>query len=511
MRPVARAVLGAVLGGVLALILHPVSRPYFRPVMGPSPVLSDSNWVQGSGRPLVNLDSPTGAAYSLILATESDPKDSHGQWLQIAQQWGSREPANAFWPQMEAVFAHAVGDEAASDAAWVRASRCDRWDDHQAGRLLRVRDELEASSGTSMAWHRVTSFALDSTAPAAAIYDEGMRRAAASPLVDADADFKRYGILKNGTLLRDAARTNAAFATGIRLIELSARPRVLASEKSQRSLLLGRFDLINRLRAEGRNLEADAADAAFRSNTGWGAMLRYASAERKRESLEMPAQIFAALPSAFLAGAVIATLVAWIGMLLRPRIRSIHRVRPLYSCAIGLIIGAAVYAATVSISPALACGGAIALLGAKPRAIRSQDTAQFGPLHGILCGLIGAAIAVAWLAYWVSVSSGAQTVRAVTVDPPVSIFEPPSNLMVLMSSIGLLLLLAPMWTWALRIPALRVLNETLIRSARQLAWGFGLAAVLAGPVCIAVDKRIGTRLDDITENEPTFYYNDWTR
>jgi len=159
MNPAIRAFYGALLGALAVLLIHPASRNYLTPGIWLAPrseFLEETDALPDNLTELPTPDSLENVAFWLIVGCEREVLRqplNHDQALlmvEFARAGAERDPDNAFWRQVEAVFQHKLGNEDAARQAWLVASFAGRWDDYQTGRLKHVLEGLKEESGRTL-------------------------------------------------------------------------------------------------------------------------------------------------------------------------------------------------------------------------------------------------------------------------------------------------------------------------------------------------------------------------
>lgn len=158
----ARVLIGGLLGALIAYTAVPVLRhallhglgiapdaqlarvsplrPQNQATLGPPTTLAEvGNWAEALAQRLT-----TGPALN------SDDLITNAEIFQKASE---EDPENAYWQVAIAATQAALGNDEASQAAWVKAGELPRWDDHQSERIWPLVEAMEGAVGTPRSWH----------------------------------------------------------------------------------------------------------------------------------------------------------------------------------------------------------------------------------------------------------------------------------------------------------------------------------------------------------------------
>jgi hypothetical protein len=278
MTAVGRAILGATLGALLTLIAHPTSRPYLSTLalrVQPSDLAAQLYLRSERLPPPTN---PIDAALWLHMAADrvyQGKKLTNAECdsvLKIATAAAKREPDNAFWYQMQAVFYQQAGKKAQAVNAWNRASHSQAWNDYQSQLLMHARQRISTLTRSQQSWQLAYVYSARSES-AARLVESYARSLIARLDHESDASLElRYTTLRNGSLVRDFSRSMKIGLRGANIVELASYPKGLSTIRSPKKLLLAQIAMFNSLMSSGKKQAAASAYESFRQNDAWRAM-----------------------------------------------------------------------------------------------------------------------------------------------------------------------------------------------------------------------------------------------
>lgn len=511
MSPWKRALLGAAIGAVLVLIAHPATRPFYMALIthaGPSPFFEETPLRLQPNPPLEKPKSLADAAYWMLVAADADqrrvrlPEKDWKNLLALARKCAKEDPENAFWKQMEAVFAWRLGNRKASLDAWRRASRANRWDDLQNRRLDEIVQGLSAETGTPLAWHYGSSYSQRSQAPARMILRQARLVRDATRREDPEGLELRYATLLNGDLLRAGAKSSATGLVGVDMVEIACYPTNLKVETSQKRLLLARQALVTSLREKGEQDEANRAERAFVNNDAWIALVEPGQAASEAKWWKLVSLATIAIPSSALWIAAIGVALALFGRAveLTPGLQRVFRtpVAP----AVGVVLALLLYWSTGLILPALWAALCLAFFAFEPEQERSQDPRELGPMFRFTILILGTAF-FGLLTFYLAGRTTAGTILFDRLGVPAEI-GPGSPVLPGLAGIvlGLVLLTAPAWGVAQHFSPARLAGFAMREFGTGLFVAAVLVAVVSGPLAVLVDREARSNLQAISQNEP---------
>ncbi len=507
-----RALLGALFGAILTLLVHPTSRAYMTSLVrnpgegGLDRFLDDTSGVLAPPTNLYQASLWLQLAAERQLTADSQLTSNELRTIiGIARSAGRREPDNAYWPQMEAVFRSAAHQPDAA-RAWERASRCASWNDYQSRRLMLDRDALASWTGSPQGWQLAYLYDQRSEAAANLIEKFAAASLTASDLASKSGVTQRMITLRNGALLRNGSQSIKVGMHGASIVELASYPSEFALTASPKRLWLAETKLINVLRERGLPDEAHFAEESFRTNDAWRALTQDEETDANFRNLTLTSLICAALPGATMALAIVGLGVWLLGWIIdRTTGLSMRFGRiPALLCSTGVAF--LVYAVTSYPLGALATGLCFTFVVVGPRYGRTTRSVELGPLFSLCIGVVTFAFAVTLGAYIVGGSTLAKALLPSTTVPPE--YYGSSSLFVGLSAIvfGLVFLISPLWAVAQRLGTPYVLSEGLKKIGGSLGLGCLLAAVVSAPVMIYLDRDNQDTLTKIVTNEPLYYF-----
>lgn len=513
----ARAYYGAGVGALVSLLIHPVSRPYMiAPLrnLGSSEALASTLWVPSNldrlPRPASRGDTETFALWILAGtdALRSRRPLTEVQSMRISEVAGLgaiADPNNAFWTQIEAVFAKESRQRQDVLKLWRRASLAGSWNDLQSKRLLRIRQELASETGAAMGWQLRAVYDLRSTTAAQAI------AALAKDILDSRGLQTREDLMVrrdtaiNARVMRDGGRSVAIGQIGSDLLEEASQPPAKGVLTSHRKRILARQDLVNGLRRYGETQAAKEVDDAFSSNDGWNAFMSASGAGEHLYTLGLVSLLAAVLPGTCLVISLFGALVWGMGALVI-RSRRLQRVfEPPVAPTLGVLVAVFVYYLTALPLASLTAVLCFAFLVFTPDQVRSRPPLDLGPVFGFVMFVIGLAVFLNLSAFLIGLST-----PGVYLLPTLGIpreYCNGSTLFLGLTGImlGLLLLTAPSWAMTQRIGTPTVVGIAMRTFGSGLsAVCLGLAVVL-GPLAVYADRQASDVLQKLIENEPNYY------
>ncbi|HRF58974.1 MAG TPA: hypothetical protein PLH94_03550 [Fimbriimonadaceae bacterium] len=511
MSPWKRALLGAAIGALLVLIAHPASRPFYLALLtqgGPSRFFAETPLRLQPSPALEKPRTLADAAYWMLVAAEADQRRTRlldKDWknlLNLARRCAVEDPENAFWKQMEAVFAWRLGDRKGSLEAWRRASRANRWDDLQNRRLERIVEGLSTETGTRLGWHYAASYAQRSQAPARMILRQARLVRDATRRDEAEGLELRYATLLNGDLLRSGAKSSQTGLVGVDIVEIACYPTNLKVETSQKRLLLARQALVNRLLALGKRDEANRTVKAFGNNDAWIALVEPENASTEAKLWKLVTLATVSIPSGAIWIAAMGLGLALFGRAVERTPALQHVFRTPVAPAAGVILALLLYWSTGLVLPAIWAALCLAFFAFQPMHERSQDPRELGPLFRFTILVLGVAF-FALMTVYLAGRTTAGTILFDRLGVPAEI-GPGSPVLLGLAGIvlGLVLLTAPAWGVAQHFAPARLAGFALREFGTGLFVAGILVAVVAGPLAVFVDREARTNLAAISQNEP---------
>jgi hypothetical protein len=504
---------GALAGALLTLLLHPVSSRYMLTAfhrLGPCPELRQTPWLP---RNLDVLPTPEdtlvaglwmqSGAEILVRGKRIDGPDLW-RLVAVAEAAAKGDPDNAFWPQMETVFRWEAKDRQGALQAWLRGSRLGQWNDYQSRRLERVRRTLSESDGGPMSWHSAAAYYQRSLASARAI--ERVARLLFERLALQGEAYRelRLATVSNGRLLREGSRSVAVGTVGANMIEFAASPDRSPAASSPRERILARFALISEVRQIGMR-EADLVAVAFNTNDAWAALAHPNLARENARRQASWAILLAAAPGVLLG-------VSLIGLLLRlgalalersPRLRAL--LQPPAAPILGVLLGAAIYWHTQVALLAIAVAMCFGFLAYGPVRTRKRPVERLGMGFALVISGLAAAFALSVGAFWIGLSSPAHEIVP-ELNLTLDVFGGNSIFLILsLLVLSLILVAAPAWAIAERVPTPQATVLAFRDFSRHLAWGGAVLAVLAAPTAVYFDGQVRALMEQLLTNEPTHY------
>ncbi|MCX7799396.1 MAG: hypothetical protein N2109_03535 [Fimbriimonadales bacterium] len=501
-----RVLLGALLGAWAVALIHPTSRAWvlgarLRP--GPCPPLTPT-WRPSDERLEAAERIRSRAADLRTLEARTPERLRSG--LSSSQIRARREPANAYWLQMVAVFRQALGDSAGAREAWELAASCRRWADLQTDELLARADAAGRAQGIQQAWTLFAAYPLRSTDAVAAIKSFARVVHRQHPVRGSSNLRFRIATVANGRLLRDGSRSLLLAALGSDILEMATYPPSMASFPSQRALLIARYDLINAAREAGMEDEAVWLLRTFQENDGWNVLLASVDPIREAQTLAFGALLTAVLPGA-LALLSLSGLAVWgLGWLLIHRRGLRAPFCPPWVYGVGVAAGLLVYLQLRLWIPAVAVAAAFALLGFGPTRTRRVADPEMGPLFSFTVWLLASAFGLFHTLMIAGKSwPGWHLLPFLQLDAE---FVGGAGAWASLAGLCLsgLLVVAPTWAMVERQSTPFVLGLALRLAGKYLALTGATLGLLSLLVALPLDRRLYNVGRELVENEPLHYY-----
>lgn len=510
----ARLFWGIALGGLFALTLHPVSRPFLWLTpnhWGPSNAIRNSPWLPENLRVLPEPTDAMRASLWMQAGAERIRSDrtitaSDIQKLyEVAELVSKEDTGNAFWDQMEAVFAAKLRKSKESDAAWLTASKAERWNDYQTARLIRVQLLLAQEQGTTQAWQFAAVYPLRSIAAADLIAVYGQSRIAKQSLETREGLLLRFASLQNGRLVRDFSRSLAVGEIGAKLVETSGYRLIVGNPRSPRRLLLSRFEYINHLKAFGLEAEATQTDRAYRSNEGWLALTPRTEETSDHIGYALGSVVASTLPSALLWCTVCGIALWFVGWLLENKAWAQKLYHYPIPTIVGGILAVLIYWLTGLVLAALVAGLSCSFQSFTPIRERSRPPQYLGPLFRFIIVLLAIAFCVLMCGFFIGISRPGFEVLP-RIGLPTNFVGGSSALLGLAGLVlSLLLLIAPSFAIAIRMTTVRVGAIALREFGGGIAITCMLLCILLTPAAVYADDWLQQPLRMMVENEPVYY------
>ena len=515
MTPRVRALLGAAGGALLVLVAHPSTRPGLvaafrkRPPDGLTRLLAPP--------PLRKpTDRASGAAYlhegaERIAEGSALAQAERTALVKIAVRGANTEVDNAFWPLARSVFESG----AAARRSWRTASGRLRYDDYQNEALteiiVRAAREVQGAQviGDAPAWIYAAVSPRRSLAMGAALKSEAFRTLES---LDSPRAHDEYALqtIHNGATLRNYSRQYRLAAYGMAMIEGATYPSgtiiddpATGLNGSPRRLVLAKGELTRKLRESGRGNEARFCDRQFQVNDSWQAFQDVRDPVGRFQALALAAVFVAALPGGFLATALVGGAV-W---LFARRTAAVAHVRSrfhgsgLAATSFALLGGGILLGYPWVGLTAGACALVPALGPERPK--RFGD-APLGPLHGFLVGVVTLTLLIGVpLAAVARSLPGALLPELGTVGAWLGDAQRIGALVVAL--LGASALIAPAYAVVRRFSTPTMAAQTYARVGRNVTLVALTLALVASPLCYALDRLLGNALIQITLNEPRAY------
>jgi hypothetical protein len=440
--------------------------------------------------------------------------------IAVAHQAGDRDPDNAYWRQMEAVFLqhslkvfkHSPAETARLHQellnCWITAAKRKRWDDYQTGRIKSVQQQLASEFGGPAAWQFAAVYSKRSTDAVLAIQAVGRDLLRSADPKSSSFLLLRYYTLINGKLLRDGARSLVIGECGASMVEFASYPNDLKYPPPPRKLVFARTALYNELWKGGYKDQARDVDLAFKDNEGWLALTGRADIPVKTEQLRIASLITVSVPGALLIVSLFGGILWGLSSILKARPKLLKVVEPPIAPVIGLVLAVVLYAVTRLFLASIAVCACFGFLAFTPTHERSKAPEQMGPVFELTVFALSVVMAVLGVVFVLGMATPGCQVLA-DFDAPKELYGGSTLLLGLCGIVlGLLLLAAPCWGMIQRIPTPAVVVLALRQFGRGLFLGALALAIVITPVAVFADNVVRLELQHIVGNEPLYYlYN----
>ena len=396
-------------------------------------------------------------------------------------------------------------------AAWRVASRRSAYNDYQTEALQAAFVRAAGSVGDSQAWIYAALAPRRSLAMGAAIRRFAFRALERLP-ASAHDEFALQTI-HNGASLREGSRQYRLAAYGMAMIEAATYPSGAAIEGPAavadprsggiRRLYINKGRLTSSLTDAGRREEARFCADQFRRNDSWAAFQGALDPEGRFATLAIAAALVAALPGALLVASLAGGLVWIFGLRVAvvAEARSRFRGDGLAAGALGLAAaGMALGTPWVGLA-----AGACALVPAfGPDRPKRFGGVPLGPLHSFLVGTISFALLVG-----IALGAVARSLPGAILPELGALGGGLGDARRLgafvVALLGASALVAPAYAVVRRFSTPAMAARTYARTGRNVALSGLALAIVASPVCYALDRFLGDQLGQIALNEPVAY------
>lgn len=514
MSPSSRIALGALLGAIVTLLFHPVSNGIVSMCFvhtGPSEALSRSPWLHSNLDVLPYPDDLIVASLYMEVGAERFnrhlpvPASSLRTLIQVSEAAAAQDTENAFWLQMVAYFRLEAGDLGGAREAWLQASSRLTWNDYQSSRLLQVRGDLEREFGRNYAWYNSRLIASRSVACANAI-ERFASQITANAGFSKPEDLRiRYASILNGKLLRDGSRSIPVGLNGVNMVEFCTYPNRNMIEATPRILLVSRNSFVNALERENMKQEAQAVSKIFYENEGW---LAETGKDRPAEQnwwRGLWASIAVSGPSAFLVCSILGGLLWMSGRLCEGSESTSFLLRTPVAPITGIAAATAAYATTGQAMFALTVVLSLSFVAFGPDKSRNHVPESFGALFQFLIWVLGTVFCLLSTAFIGGLATPIVESLGILGIPREYYAGGSVPLGLAGITLCLVLVIAPFWSYALRLSTPKVAYRAIGKFGKVVAITGVILGVVSVPFASAIDRQLESETSMILQNEPNFY------
>lgn len=514
MRPRQQVWLGAALGAIAVLLLHQGTRPYYASALwrfGDSDFLSRTQYLPENVRVAPDPTSPMTAAYWMQISAEMlqkgrpiRPADVE-KLIAVASYYGAKEPENAFWPQMESVWRGYRDDSDGWLEPWRRAGKRLRWKDYQAERLDEIAEGLIREFGGRMSWHEAMLLHFRSDAVCGLLQDQARRVWRKSDTTTREGLELRSTMVRNGYLMFEGVHSLKGGDLALGILAMAPRTGVLGSPRTQKGLLIARFDLINAMFAAGMDDEARAAVAAFKEQDSWPAFANQERAQAQTLKLTSLAALYGAAPGALLALSVFGLALLGLGTIAERSSRIQWLFGPVSAPALGAALAILLYFLTRLPVPSLWAAICLGFFAYTPRHVRTARPEYLGLLFRLTLFVLGATLC--GLLFLFLIGIGPVGVRLLPHLPVPREFGSGSLLLLGLSGIvfGLILSMAPAWGIVQKHRPSMLVGLALREAGTGIFVACLALSILAGPIAMVLDRGNADELHSLRLDEPRYY------
>jgi len=509
-----RTVVGALIGAICVLLWNGISRPYILYLFSQAktePIVTRSKWITENhkvlAQPKTALEASLWAdagAYKLRFSKETTAKD-FVNLLRAVQIGGKLEPANAFWPQMEALFYNAIGKRKKAIERWLAASRKPKWNDHQPERMHKVINGIEQASGHRSSWplFALTAFRNDNAA-------QLCLRFAYSVVQDASLTKRsdlalRYATLINGSLIRDYGSSIPIYSAGADIMEIASYPPDMEAYPTNKTLILARINFVDSLRNSGMSDEADYVYRQYQENDARNYYIGTADPEGDLKQYAIASVLIATVPSCLLGLSIISAVLWALGgaMLKYPALQ-----KPLtlpYAPAIGVIAAIVIYAYLELWLLSVAAAATFAFATFAPTRERSNPSEDLGPFFRFSIIMIAMLFTVIIGVFLISLTEASQVSNYIIQTPEEFVSGSVSMIVLGLACLGLIVLIAPAWALVRKLRTPWVCAVGLRDLGKGLFVAAALLSVVSCPIAVSLDRTLYTKGTALLDKEPLYY------
>lgn len=513
-----RAGIGALIGVLLAFVLHPRTRNVLNPFTVKASGSAAYSRIQTYNNPRVapSPEDRLGASQWMVLASqevlsksEVDPNELK-RWIQVAQGWRNADVNNSYWEFMVAAFKMVDGKPDEATEFWESGLGDNRFQDYQGELCVSRASDLARLDGAPYAWHYAALLGTRSSAPAALI-QRGVMQWRKLPKSAEEKLIRRSKVVRIGAAVRDGSVLQSGFIRGMDLIESAVRSSVLEDvDVGQRILLVSRGDFVRELRATGHADIAADMEQAFSRNSGWLGMVTSSDPDGVIQDFSIKSALSASLPSALLVTALAGLFLFAMGYgILDLDGARFLTVPVLYGLA--LVAGLGAWAASKSLLPGVVIAGAIAYHAIPLTAYRSADPTHLDRLYTLVTFVFGLVFSASIILWWLSLSASVVALRPQLANLGAQNLLPQTWCQVSFLSLGLILVISPIWALFYRYRQVKTLGLTLKKVGQAIACLALLGTIAATLAHVVIDRGLAEELKELCTSEPRYYYNKWTK
>lgn len=501
--------IGAVAGALLVLVIHPITKPIVQNGLfkfGIPSVILESPEVAQNSKTLPDPDSLIRAAWWInegcksIVNKSGLSTDQILTLVEISQQSYESDKKNAFWKQSESVFQNQLGNIAAARNSWQLASQCKQYNDYQIEKLETVLARLSQVSGSKMAWQYSALEDLKNDCIAQTISSYAVSFRAGSKALD-----DQVTNIKNLSLLQKGATQIASGQRAWKAIENSAIGSVAGQSGNPRETIARRFALVDELAQAGKTDDAVLVREALAANEAWVAATRIPGKEFSDSANSLYSILTSSLPGSLISGGMVSLFLAGIAFLLAraKRLPSVDQF--IFPSLLGVLSGLAIFFSTGLLFPAIFLTFTFSGLLIRPKVELSGNSFPISKSLTISAGILSWTIISCVAIYAIMLTPAAETIQYCGGLSMSEWVAPGNVLSIIFILFGVQLGAIQTWAFSRSRNVYRSIGIVLSQSYTLVAWLFLIAAIVATPICIAIDQPLKQSSEQLFRDEPGYY------
>jgi hypothetical protein len=495
----------ALVGGLATLLASPVTRDFYTRLFLPSAadraLKSAKELSRGNPLPAPETLRARGLWLAIAAKRLANGRPLHPSELaalrQIAADGAHAEPDNGYWYQAGAAFALDAGDMKAATEDWLRSARALRWDTYETALLSEPFIGLPVPASVYADLYDLRN---DSV-----VRHIGLtaRRLLAAYWTDPSQGIAlRAATVLNGDLIRSHAHSLPDMNGAIAIVDLALVRPDGPRPNGHHQLLVSRIELEREFDSARLDFAGKKLEHAFDECDSAAALTSREDAAGRRRSLSLTAVLAETLPGATLLSVVGAVVVLVVGLAMRLVAMLDQRLAwsgTLVAAVLLLFLGLREVPYLVALTVALS----VVFCGSTPTNVRRARPRTLGRLHDVFIALTALLFVGSLTALFCFVTLVSSARLGALLPLEFDLRSAGAGLIALI--LAGIILTAPLWAFAQRLPTHYVLNLAFQRLAKFVAVLSFSVAVILGPVALIVERSVEPQLQRIFSNEPVYY------